>query len=309
MRKTILFIAALAAITSQICAQPLEVAASITLTEGPTVDAAGNVYFTGNGRINKLSTDGKLTVFRDHTTANGLIFDDQWRLLACEGGEGRVTRTDMKTGKIEVLAERYQGKRFRAPNDLTIDAKGRIYFTDRIDGYKGAPDPDRVDKPGVYRIDPNGKITRILTSPEIEVPNGVSISPDDRIFYLVESNQAKGGARMIRAYDLQPDGSVRGMRIFHNFSPGRSADGLAIDVQGNLYAAAGMNFLRGSSETLDTKCGVYVFSPKGQQLRFIPIPEDTLTNLAFGGTDLKTLYVTAGKSLFRIRVDVAGTRR
>jgi gluconolactonase len=299
----ILLIARLAA------AQTLEVAASITLTEGPTVDAAGNVFFTGNGRINKLSTDGKLSIFRDHTSANGLIFDGQWRLLACEGGDGRVTRTGMKTGKIEVLAERFQGKRFRAPNDLTIDNKGRIYFTDRIDGYKGAPDLDRVDKPGVYRIDGDGKVSRILTSPEIQVPNGVSISPDDRTFYLVESNQDKDSARMIRAYDLQADGSVRNMRVFHNFYPGRSADGLAIDVQGNLYAAAGLNFLRGTSETLDTKCGVYVFSPKGEQLRFIPIPEDLLTNLAFGGPDMKTLYITSGKSLFRVKVDVAGTRR
>ena len=306
MTKIILLALTLA---SYATGQPLEVAASITLTEGPTVDAAGNVYFTGNSRINKLSTDGTLSVFRDRTTANGLIFDDQWRLLACEGGEARVTRTDMKTGKIEVLTERYQGKRYRAPNDLTIDSKGRIYFTDRVDGYKGAPDPDRVDKPGIYRIDPDGKVTRILTSPDIQVPNGVSISPDDRTFYMVESNQAKGGARMLRAYDLQADGSVRNMRVFHNFYPGRSADGLAIDAQGNLYAAAGLNFLRGSSETLDTKCGIYVFSPKGRQLRFIPVPEDLLTNVAFGGPDLKTLYITAGKSLFRVKVDVAGTRR
>jgi len=306
MTKIILLALTLA---SYATGQPLEVAASITLTEGPTVDAAGNVYFTGNSRINKLSTDGTLSVFRDRTTANGLIFDDQWRLLACEGGEARVTRTDMKTGKIEVLTERYQGKRYRAPNDLTIDSKGRIYFTDRVDGYKGAPDPDRVDKPGIYRIDPDGKVTRILTSPDIQVPNGVSISPDDRTFYMVESNQAKGGARMLRAYDLQADGSVRNMRVFHNFYPGRSADGLAIDAQGNLYAAAGLNFLRGSSETLDTKCGIYVFSPKGRQLRFIPVPEDLLTNVAFGGPDMKTLYITAGKSLFRVKVDVAGTRR
>jgi gluconolactonase len=215
----------------------------------------------------------------------------------------------MKTGKIEVLTERYQGKRYRAPNDLTIDSRGRIYFTDRIDGYKGAPDPNRVNKPGIYRIDPDGKVTRILTSPDIQVPNGVSISPDDRTLYMVESNQAKDGARMLRAFDLQADGSVRNMRVFHNFYPGRSADGLAIDTQGNVYAAAGLNFLRGTSETLDTKCGIYVFSPKGQQLRFIPVPEDLLTNVAFGGPDMKTLYITAGKSLFRVRVDVAGTRR
>lgn len=294
-------------------AAPVEVEAAtiVAFTEGPTVDAAGDVFFseTTNKRIMKLSTDGKLSVFRENSNAaNGLLFDPQGRLLACEGdpAAARVTRTDMQTGKIEVLADRYQGKRFRAPNDLTMDGKGRIYFTDQN---RGGPDPDRVDTCGVYRIDPDGKVARILASPDIEVPNGIQISPDDRTLYLVESNQTAGGARMLRAYDLQPDGSVRNMRVFHKFYPGRSADGLAIDTQGNLYAAAGLNRLRGTSETLDTKCGVYVFSPAGEQLQFIPIPEDTLTNLAFGGPDRKTLYITAGKTLFRVPVAIAGTAR
>jgi gluconolactonase len=289
----------------------VEAAATVAFTEGPTVDATGNVFFTEttNKRIMRLSTDGKLSVFRENSNgANGLIFDAQGQLAACEGdpSAARVTRTDVRTGKIEVLADRHQGKRFRAPNDLTIDNQGRIYFTDQN---RGGPDPDRVDTCGVYRIDPNGALTRILASPDIQVPNGIQISPDDHTLYLVESNGAAGGARMLRAYDLQPDGSVRNMRVFHNFYPGRSADGLAMDSQGNLYAAAGLNRTRGTSETLDTKCGVYVFSPAGEQLRFIPIPEDTLTNLAFGGSDMKTLYITAGKTLFQTRVDVPGTPR
>jgi gluconolactonase len=283
----------------------------VAFTEGPTVDAAGNVFFTEttNNRILKLGTDGKLSVFREKSNAaNGLLFDLEGRLLACEGdpAAARVTRTEMQTGKITVLADRYQSKRFRAPNDLTIDSAGRIYFTDQN---RGAPDPDRVDTPGVYRIDPDGSVSRILAAPDIEVPNGIQISPDDKTLYLVESNQAAGGARMLRAYDLQPDGTVRNSRVFHQFYPGRSADGLAIDTQGNVYAAAGLNRRRGTSETLDTKCGVYVFSPKGEQLQFIPIPEDTLTNLAFGGPDRRTLYATAGKTLFRIPVTVPGTPR
>jgi gluconolactonase len=99
------------------------------------------------------------------------------------------------------------------------------------------------------------------------------------------------------------------MRVFHNFYPGRSADGLAIDTEGNVYAAAGLHRTRGTSETLDTKPGIHVFSPKGHLLEYIPIPEDTVTNCAFGGPDMKTLYVTAGKTLFRVRTKVAGTRR
>ena len=114
---------------------------------------------------------------------------------------------------------------------------------------------------------------------------------------------------MIRAYDLAEDGSVSNMRVFHDFYPGRSGDGMTIDSEGNLYVAAGLNRLRGTSETLDTVAGVHVFSPDGELLEHIPIPEDTITNAAFGGDDLRTLYVTAGKTLFRIQTDITGTRR
>ena len=126
---------------------------------------------------------------------------------------------------------------------------------------------------------------------------------------MIEANQAQGGARLIRSYDLQPDGSVSNMRVHYNFSPGRSADGMSIDSQGNLYASAGMNQLRGTSETLDNKAGVYVISPEGKLLKFIPIPEDLITNNAFGGPDMKTLYVTAGKTLYKIPTDIAGLPR
>ncbi len=281
-----------------------EVAAIVAFTEGPTVDAAGNVYFTEtvSNRIMKLSVDGKLSTFRENTnTANGMIFDREWRLVVCEGGKRHpgVIRIDVQTGRVETLADRYQGKPLNAPNDVTIDGKGRLYFTDQ----------GPVGQGGVYRIDPDGRLTRILSGAEVEKPNGISVAPDDRTLYLVESNGAERGARMIRAYDLLPDGAVRNMRVFHNFYPGRSADGITVDSAGNLYAAAGLHRRRGTSETLDTQCGIHVFSPAGKLLRFVPIPEDTITNCAFGGPDLKTLYVTAGKTLFKIRVDIPGTRR
>ncbi|MEX2263288.1 MAG: SMP-30/gluconolactonase/LRE family protein [Bryobacteraceae bacterium] len=274
-----------------------EVATIVSFTEGPTVDRDGNVYFTEttNQRIMKYSVDGKLSVFREKSNgANGLIFDSQWRLLACE--RGRVTRTDMKTGRIEVLAESKGDIKLESPNDLTLDNKGRIYFTDLPGG-------------GVYRIDPDGRVVQLLKRPEIQRPNGIAVAPNDRTLYLVEANQAEGGARMIRAYDLAADGSLTKMRVHYNFYPGRSSDGITVDSQGNVWAAAGLNRRRGTSETLDTKCGVHVISPQGKVIRFIPIPEDTLTNLAFGGPDLKTLYVTAGKTLFRIQTGVVGTRR
>ncbi|MBI3279767.1 MAG: SMP-30/gluconolactonase/LRE family protein [Acidobacteria bacterium] len=297
------------------------VATTVSFTEGPAADADGNVYFTDvtTSRILKFSPkERRLTTFRDNSNrANGLLFDPQGRLIACEGSdaernEPRVTRTDLKTGRTEVLADRYQGRKFNAPNDVTIDSKGRLYFTDP------APDATSVVRssstgktgvPGVYRVDPDGKVTRILAGPAIEWPNGITISPDDRTLYLVEANKVERGTRAIRAYDLAADGSVSNMRIHYNFYPGRSADGISIDSRGNIYAAAGLNRLRGTHETLDTRPGIHVISPRGRLLSYTAIPEDTITNCGFGGPDLKTLYVTAGKTLFEIHFDVAGIRR
>ncbi len=290
--------------------QAPEIATTVAFTEGPVVDRDGNVYFTELvfQRIMKLTPKGVLTVFRERSNnANGMLIDPEGRLIACEGAESQrmgvlqtfkpqVTRTDLKTGKIEVLADSYQGKPFVGPNDVTIDSKGRLYFTDLTGG-------------AVYRVDAPGQIVRILSTPEIQRPNGIQISPDDGTLYLIEANGAQGGARMIRAYDLRPDGTVANMRVHYNFSPGRSADGMSIDSQGNLYASAGMGQLRGTSETLDTKTGIYVISPRGALLKFIPIPEDYITNNAFGGPDMKTLYVTAGKTLYKLQTDIAGLPR
>jgi len=302
--------------TGLTAAAQVEIAAIVSLTEGPAADGAGNVYFTEitGSRILKLAPDGSVSTFRQPSNrANGLVFDAQGRLLACEAGDrasgapARITRTDLASGRIEALVERYEGKRLNGPNDITIDGRGRIYFTDP--GGLTATDPTVVGLSGVYRIDPDGRVTRILSAPQIERPNGLIVSPDDRTFYLVESSQAEKGARMIRAYDLGEDGSVANMRVFHNFYPGRSADGLAIDVDGNLYAAAGLHQRRGTSETLDTRPGVHVLSPAGKLVDFHAIPEDLITNCAFGGPDWKTLYVTAGRALYRLRTRTAGTRR
>jgi gluconolactonase len=288
----------------------VEIATALAFTEGPTVDRDGTVYFTDlvTQRIMKLSPEGVLSAYREQSNgANGLVIDPQRRLIAAEGADNRrtgvlvkntprVTRTDLTTGRVEILADNYQGTPFRAPNDVTIDGKGRLYFTD----------PEAV---AVYRIDAPQTVVRILSAPDIERPNGIQISPDDRTLYLVEANGAPGGARLIRAYDLQPDGTVRNMRVHYNFSPGRSADGMSIDADGNLYASAGLHRTRGTAETLDTRCGVHVISPAGRLIEFIPIPEDTITNNAFGGPDMKTLYITAGKTLYKVRTRTAGLPR
>jgi gluconolactonase len=291
-------------------AQQAEIATAVAFTEGPAVDRDGNVYFTEMvfQRIMKLTPTGVLSTFRERSNnANGLLIDPEGRLVACEGADSQrtgvamkfkpqITRTDLRTGRMEVLADSYQGKAFSGPNDVTIDGKGRLYFTDLTGG-------------AVYRIDGPGQLARILAAPDIQRPNGIQISPDDKQLYLIEANGAEGGARMIRAYDLHSDGTVANMRVHYNFYPGRSADGMSIDTQGNLYASAGMNQLRGTLETLDTKTGVYVISPAGKLLKFIPIPEDFITNNAFGGSDMKTLYVTAGKTLYKVRTEIAGLPR
>ena len=291
-------------------AQQPEVATTVAFTEGPVSDRDGNLYFTELvfQRIMKLDPKGVLTVFRENSNnANGMVIDPQGRLIACEGAGStrlgmaqkftpQVTRTDLRTGKIEILASNYEGKPFVGPNDVTIDSQGRLYFTDLPGG-------------AVYRIDAPNQVTRVLAAPDIQRPNGLQISPDDRTLYVIEANQAQGGARMIRAFDLSPAGTASNPRVHYNFYPGRSADGMSIDTQGNLYASAGMNQLRGTSETLDTKTGIYVISPQGKLLKFIPIAEDFITNNAFGGPDMKTLFVTSGKTLYRIRTDIAGLPR
>jgi gluconolactonase len=296
----------IAAMASGVASQEVEVATTVAFTEGPTVDRAGNVYFTDltSERILLLDTSGRLSTFRESSNrANGLLVDPEGRLVAAEGGSRaagspppRVTRTDLATGRLEVLADSWRGQPLSAPNDVTLDSRGRIYFTDLSGG-------------AVYRVDAPGTVERILAAPDVQRPNGIQVSPDDRTLYLIEANQAAGGARLIRAYDLLPEGTVRTMRVHYDFYPGRSGDGMSIDVEGNLYVSAGLNAPRGTSETLDTRAGVHVISPAGRLLRHIPIPEDIITNNGFGGPDMKTLYVTAGKTLFRVRVEVEGLPR
>ncbi len=277
----------------------------VAFLEGPAVDRAGNVFFTNIPAEQILRWDPaqrKLAVFREKSNqANGLRFDRQGRLVACEGG-GRITRTDLKSGQIAVLADQYQGRPLGAPNDLEIDARGRIYFTSRL----ANRDPQAGNVNAVYRIDPDGTVARILAAPEIDMPNGIATSPDDRILYLIDADGRENRARRIRAYDLKPDGTVANERRLYDFYPGRSGDGMAVDAEGNLYVAAGLHRRRGSSETLDTRPGIHLISPQGKLLAFVETPEDTITNCKFGGPDLRTLYVTCGKQLLSLRTRIPG---
>ncbi|MBI1899978.1 MAG: SMP-30/gluconolactonase/LRE family protein [Planctomycetia bacterium] len=291
-------------------------ATCVAFLEGPAVDAAGNVYFSDieNNRILKLAADGRRSVFREPSfRTNGQTFDREGRLLHCEGAEfgpgggRRVTRTDLATGRYEVLTERFEGLRYNSPNDICVDGRGRVYFTDPRYG-------DRSDVEmtveGVYRIDADGSVRRILQQPDVERPNGIAVTQDAKLLYVVDSHPVPGGNRKIWRFDLDEQGNPQNQRPVFDFAPGRGGDGMRLDVEGNLYVAAGILHPRGPHETADVPPGVYVMAPgrdgKGRLSARIPIPEDVITNLAFGGADGKTLYITAGKTLFQTRVAVPG---
>jgi gluconolactonase len=279
--------------------------------EGPAWHPRLGLLSSGNGHVCRLTRKGQSVVHRKGAGTNGLLFDRQGRLLACEPVLRRVTRTE-RDGKVVVLTDRYQGKRYNQPNDLTIDAKDRIYFSDPR--YGGREDMEIRDEQGrtiegVYRIDLDGTVTRILGR-ELERPNGVLVSADDRFLYVADNNNnAVGGARKLYRFDLRSDGTVdlKSRKLLHDWGNGRGPDGLKQDRVGRLYVAAGLNKPNPPFEPAqDQKGGIYVFSRESKLLTFLPVPHDEVTNCAFGGDDLKTLYITGGGTLYSIRTSTPG---
>lgn len=287
------------------------IGSTVCFLEGPAVDDQGNIFVSdiAGNRILKVSPVGAVAVFRaDSGRTNGNTFDAQGRLISCEGGEQgpgrrRIVRTDLQTGKEEVLTDRYEGKRYNSPNDVCVDRLGRIWFTDPRYGDRSDLE---MDVEGVYRIDPDGKVARVLSQPQIQRPNGLAITPDAGTLYVIDSHPQVGGNRKIWAFEVSAEGQLSRRRLVFDFGRGRGGDGLRLDTQGNLWVAAGISYVRSPGETTDVPPGVYVISPAGKLLGRIPIPEDLITNLAFGGPDRKTLYVTAGKTIYKVPVTVAG---
>lgn len=285
-------------------------------TEGPAVDRNGIVFFTNVPMSKILRWDPEtkdLSIFRtDSNNANGLLFEPDGSLLACEGGMGRVTRTDMDTGRITIVADQFNGFPLADPNDIARDSKGRLYFSSR----PGTNDPAEGNPNAVYRVDPDGTVHQLLHTlrenpqgtgfPATHMPNGIVVSPDEETLYLIEAHSGAGFRRNIMAYRLSPTGELSEPREHAGFYPGRSGDGMCIDAEGNLYVAAGLHSRRGTSETLDTRPGIHVISPQGRLLAYRETPVDTITNCSFGGEDLKTLYVTCGKYLLSIPTSIPG---
>jgi gluconolactonase len=198
--------------------------------EGPAWHPELGVLCSGNGHVCRLDREGKAHVWRKDAGTNGLLFDHKGRLVACESDARRITRTEAD-GKITVLTDRYKGKRYNSPNDLTIDSKGRIYFSDpRYGGREGMEIRDEEGRTveGVYRIDADGTVTRVIGR-ELERPNGVLVSADDRFLYVADNNNnAAGGARKLYRFDLRGDGSVdiSSRKLLYDWGTGRGPDGL-----------------------------------------------------------------------------------
>ena len=293
----------------------LTIEGRVAFTEGPAWHAASeSVFFTDidNRRIMRRMKDGTFQVYRTNSgKANGLIFDAEGRLHACEGGNRRVSRTELD-GTMTVLAAEFEGKRFNSPNDLVQAADGSIYFTDPRYGDRSTMEiMDDAGKPveGVYRIDPEGGITQVIVH-EVDRPNGIAIH-DGSLFVADNVNSGPnggvGGNRKLWRFSLRDDGSVdreSGTCLF-DWGTDRGPDGIAIGPDGLIYATAGFNFPNLPAETAGKhKAGVYVIDPKsGELVRFYGVPEDMITNCTFGGPEGKTLFITAGHKLWSLPID------
>ncbi|WP_202973936.1 SMP-30/gluconolactonase/LRE family protein [Fimbriiglobus ruber] len=213
--------------------------------EGPAWDPELGILTSGNGNVNRLARDGKASVYREKAGTNGLLFDKTGRLVACEAESRRITRTD-REGAVTVLTDRFNGKRYNQPNDLTIDSQGRIYFSDpRYGSREGMEQLDAAGKTieGVYRIDLDGKVARVIGR-EVERANGVLVSADDKFLYVADNNNDDlGGARKLWRFDLTADGTVdaKSKKLIHDWGTGRGPDGVKQDAKGRLYVAGGLN--------------------------------------------------------------------
>ncbi|MFQ6034602.1 MAG: SMP-30/gluconolactonase/LRE family protein [Sedimentisphaerales bacterium] len=253
-------------------------------TEGPAADAEGNVFFTDqpNNRIYKWSVDGKLSVFHENPgRANGLYFDKDGNLLACADLNNELWLIDMK-GNATVLVKNYRGKKLNGPNDLWIDPKGGIYFTDPF--YKRPywdRGPMEQDGQHVYYLTPDRK-KLLRVADDLVTPNGIIGTPDGKLLYVADIR-----AKKTYVYNINADGTLSNKKLFCSMG----SDGMTIDNEGNIYL---------------TGKGVTVFNSDGQKIEHIDVPSQWTANVCFGGKDRHTLFITAQKSLYAIRMRIKG---
>ena len=259
-----------------------KVATGYAFAEGPAWSPLGFLIFSDvpNNKLLRFMEGAPASVFRENSNgAMGNRFDAQGRLYTCESHTRRVTRTDKK-GKVEVLAERWQSKRFNAPNDLAVRKEGDVYFTDPAFGNQ--QDTRELDFFGVYHISRKGELEAIA-KPKGR-PNGIALAPDGRTLYVSNSDE-----KNVRAYDLDKNGAASNERTLVAGIEG-VPDGICVDEKGDLYVAANQ---------------VEVYSPEGKPMGTVRT-EETPSNCTFGDPDLKSLYITARTSVYRARLDVKG---
>ncbi len=253
-------------------------------TEGPAVDAQGNVYFTDqpNNKIYKWSVESKLSVFHDKPgRANGLYFDKHGNLWACADLENELWMIDMK-GNVTIFVQDFKGKKLNGPNDLWFDPKGGIYFTDPF--YKRPywnRGPIEQDGQHVYYLSPDRKtLTRVVD--DLVQPNGIIGTPDGKTLYIADI-----GDKKTYRFKINPDATLSDKTLFCSMG----SDGMTIDVEGNVYL---------------TGRGVTVFNPQGEKIDQVPVDEGWTANVCFGGPNRKTLFMTAMDSLYSIEMRVKG---
>lgn len=264
--------------------QPQLVANNFSFTEGPATDKAGNIFFTDqpNNKIWKYSTDGKLSVFLDPAgRANGLAFDRKGNLLACADEQNQLWSISPK-GKITVLVKDFQGHRLNGPNDLWVDNKGGIYFTDPYyqRDYWTRKSPD-IPGQNVFYL-PKGKKEPVIVASDLKQPNGIIGSADGKYLFVADIK-----ANKTYKYLIAKDGSLQEKQLFIE----QGSDGMTLDEKGNIYL---------------TGKGVTIYNSAGSKIGNIPVPENWTGNVTFGGPDRKTLFITASKSVYVLPMQVKG---
>ena len=257
-------------------------AQGLTYTEGPAWSKDGYLIFsdTPTGKLWKWVPGHVSEVYREDAHGpSGNAFDSEGRLYTCETHARRVTRTDKK-GVVEVIAERWEGKRLNAPNDVTVSRTGHVYFTDPAFGSQA--DSRELEFYGVYHIPPKGPM-KLVAKPAGR-PNGIALSPNGRLLYVVNSDE-----RNVRVYDVDRNGDTSNERVLISGIAGVPG-GMAVDDKGNLYVTAN---------------GIEIYTPGGQHLHTIPI-KGRVSNCTFGEADGKSLIVTSGAFVYRLRMDGKG---
>jgi gluconolactonase len=263
-------------------AQVEKIADSFQFTEGPAADAEGNICFTDipNNRIHKWTLDGKLSIFLENSRgANGLFFDKTGNLIACQGGGQQLVSIDPK-GNVNVLTDKYDGKKFNSPNDLWIAPNGGIYFTDPRYGNRNNMEQDGEH---VYYLAPDRKRLICVINDMIR-PNGLIGTPDGKTLYAADH-----GANKTFIYTINEDGTLSNKKLF---AP-EGSDGMTIDNQGNIYL---------------TTNAVAVYNKDGEKIETINVPEIP-ANVCFGGKDRQTLFITARTSLYSIKMKAKGVEQ